>query len=125
MTHQPLGLLPFQGPSSLAGFVLGAVIGRWLAGRNGIAVGLGMAAGGVLGDLTDRILVARGRVTAETLLRAGRRIRSTAGLLGIGLTIAVLVALLVTGELVFLVLGLCAGVFSALLLRREGLPWRF
>jgi hypothetical protein len=119
------GLLPFHGPSSLTGFVVGAVVGRLLAGRNGVAVGLGMVVGGVLGDLTDRILIARGSASAASLARAGRRIRSVAGVVGLGLTAVVLVALIATGEPVFVFLALCAGLFSGLLLWREGLPWRF
>jgi hypothetical protein len=108
-------LFTFRGPGSALGGLLGAGAGYLASGRNGFYAGLALAAGVILGDVTDRLLVGRG-VAPGTLARTGRWIRSGLGVLLFALAAFLLVAFAATRQMIVLMGALVAAAAGAMLI---------
>ncbi len=111
-----VSLFTFRGPGSAIGALLGAGIGYIASGRNGFYAGLAIGAGAILGDLADRLLVARGLASPARLAWIGRGIRSVLGAICLILAIFLLVAFVLTRQPIVLAGALIAGAGGAMLL---------
>jgi hypothetical protein len=109
-------LFSFRGPGSAIGALLGAGAGYVASGGNGFYAGLALGAGVVLGDVVDRLLVARGLASPAWLAWIGRRIRFVLGALALTLGIFLLVSFVLTRQPIVLAGALIAGAAGALLI---------
>ena len=98
---------------------MAAAVAWQVSGGTGFLVGLAIGAGWIVGDLADRLLVARGAASPAALERLGRWTWAVLGAAVLGLGLFLLVAFFLTGQPIVLVGALVAVLGGALLLKMQ------